>query len=352
MGIVISGIQQIGIGVSDVYEAFKWYRHNFGMDVCIFEEEATAELMLPYTGGQPRKRHAILVINMQSGGGFEVWKYSERTPEAPKFNIQIGDYGIYAVKIKCRDINTAHDYLKTKNPDLVSIILKDPSDAEYFFIKDPYGNLFQVVKDNYWFKNEKKPTGSVFGCIIGVSDIEKARIVYSDILGYDKIIYDNEKQFEDFSNLPGGKNRLRRVLLKHSKARTGGFSRILGPSQIELVKASGRKPKKIYDGRFWGDLGFMHICYDINGMGALREECRAKGFPFTVDSKDSFDMGEAAGHFAYIEDPDGTLIEFVETHKVPIIKKIGWYLDLTKRNPEKALPDWMVKTLSFNRVKD
>ena len=47
----ISGIQQIGIGVSNVHEAFKWYRIHFGMDVPIFEEAAVAGLMLPYTGG-------------------------------------------------------------------------------------------------------------------------------------------------------------------------------------------------------------------------------------------------------------------------------------------------------------
>ena len=64
-------------------------------------------------------------------------------------------------------------------------------------------------------------------------------------------------------------------------------------------------------------------------------------------------MGEAAGHFSYIEDPDGTLIEFVETHKVPILKKIGWYLDLRKRDPNKSLPDWIVKNYEiFSRVKN
>ena len=60
---------------------------------------------------------------------------------------------------------------------------------------------------------------------------------------------------------------------------------------------------------------------------------------------------EAAGHFAYIEDPDGALIEFVETHKVPILKKLGWYLDLRKRDPKKSLPDWILKTLRFSKVK-
>jgi hypothetical protein len=113
-----------------------------------------------------------------------------------------------------------------------------------------------------------------------------------------------------------------------------------------------RKAEKIYENRFWGDLGFIHLCYDIIGMPALEQESRSQGFPFNVNSRQSFDKGEAAGHFAYIEDPDGTLIEFVETHRIPILKKLGWYLNLKNRNPHKALPDWMLKTLSLNRVKD
>jgi hypothetical protein len=95
----------------------------------------------------------------------------------------------------------------------------------------------------------------------------------------------------------------------------------------------------------------------MNGIDNLRSFCENKGFPFTVDTKksqegNSFDMGEAAGYFAYIQDPDGTLIEFVETHKVPILKKIGWYLDLRKRDPNKSLPEWILKTLRFSRVKN
>ena len=159
------------------------------------------------------------------------------------------------------------------------------------------------------------------------------------------------------SSLPGGDSRLRRVLLTHSKPREGGFSPLLGDSRIELVEVKDRIPQKIYKDRFWGDPGFMHLCFDIQGMSALKEECMQKGFEFTVDShvkhneSNSFDMGEAAGHFSYIEDPDGTLIEFVETHKVPIIKKLGWYINLRKRNPHKPLPNWLIKALSYNRVK-
>ena len=51
-------------------------------------------------------------------------------------------------------------------------------------------------------------------------------------------------------------------------------------------------------------------------------------------------------------DPDGTWIEFVETHKVPILKKIGWYIHLKKRKPGKALPRFVLKMMGLNRVKD
>lgn len=203
-----------------------------------------------------------------------------------------------------------------------------------------------------WFRKEKKLTGAAYGAILGVTDMERSVDFYSSILGYDEIIYDEMNVFEDYSTLPGGDKRMRRVLLRHSQPRLGAFSMLLGTSQIELVQVLDRKPAKIFQDRYWGDLGFIHICYDIRGMAILREECKAKGCPFTVDTGDTFDMGEAAGAFSYTEDPDGTLIEFVETHRVPILKKLGIYLNLHKRNQKKALPNWMVKALKMNKAND
>jgi hypothetical protein len=87
-------------------------------------------------------------------------------------------------------------------------------------------------------------------------------------------------------------------------------------------------------------------------MDALTQECEAKGFPFKVLSGETFDMGEANGRWGYLEDSDGTLIEFVETHKVPVIKKLGLNIDLTKRDPLKPLPNWMIKAMNIRRVKN
>ncbi|MDR2037373.1 MAG: VOC family protein [Bacteroidales bacterium] len=352
--LIISGIQQMGVGIPDVHQAWKWYREYFGVDIRIFEEAAVAALMLPYTGGEPRERHAALAINLQGGGGFEIWQYRGRIPQPPAFQILPGDLGIYSCKIKCKDIKATHDFYLQKNAK-VTPIYKDPSGSDFFYITDPYNNIFQVVKGNEWFSSGAFPTGGVYGAVIGVSDVEVSKKFYADILGYDTVVYDQTGNFEDMDQLSAMPNQYRRVLLNHSKPRKGAFSKLLGPSQIELIQVIDRTPRKIFEGRFWGDLGFIHLCFDINGMDIMRAKCKLAGYPFTVDTSansDTFDMGEAAGSFAYIEDPDGGLIEFVETHKLPILKKIGWYLNLRKRNPEKALPGWMLKALRFNRVKN
>ncbi len=343
----------MGVGVKNVYEAWSWYKKNFGLDIRVFEEKATAELMLPYTGGKPQERHAALAMNLQGGGGFEIWQYTHRTPQPAKFDLQLGDIGIYACKIKSPDIEAAFDLHKKNNVTILTEIVTEPETGEkYFFIEDPYGNIFQIISSNNWRKLTGKPTGGVYGGILGVTDIEKSIDFYRTILGYDQIFYDKTDCFEDLKPIKGGASKLRRVLLGHSKPRKGAFSELLGESRIELIEVQDREPRKIFENRLWGDLGFIHLCFDIQGMETLRKECNDFGSPFTVDTGESFDMGEAAGAFAYVEDPDGTLIEFVETHKVPMLKKLGIYLNLKNRNPEKPLPKWLISAMSINKAKD
>lgn len=355
--IVISGIQQIGIGVSSLKDAWKWYRENFGVDIRVFEEKATAGLMKNYTGGEVRSRHAAMALNLHGGGGFEIWQYTDRIPQAPEFEISLGDLGIFAAKIKSRNVKATYKEFTKRELNIIGGLKKDPSGKDHFFVKDPFGNIFQIVDGQDFFKNKESLTGATYGVMIGVTNMEKAIKFYSEILGYDELVYDETGLFDDLKELPGGNKEMRRALLFHQKERKGGFSRLFGASYIELISVDQEKPRKIFQGRLWGDLGFIHLCYDVRGMKNLKALCEVKGYPFTVDSvsghdQDVFDMGEAAGHFAYVEDPDGTLIEFVEAHKLPLIKKLGINLNMIKRDPEKSLPDWLINALRFNRVKD
>ncbi|MDX1651460.1 MAG: VOC family protein [Brumimicrobium sp.] len=354
MAKLICGIQQMGIGVPDVQEIWKWYRKFFGVDVRIFEEAAEAPLMTRYTGGEIHSRTATLALSIEGGGGFEIWQFTSRNTEKTDFEVQLGDYGLYACRIKSRDVQASYDYMKANGADLVGELRKTPHGEPHFFVYDPNGNLFNVVEEKTTFKNTRFPgkTGGVAGALIGVSNIEDSLKLYADILGYTKIEYDETGVFDCFSSLPGGDKKVRRVLLSHPELRKGPFAPLLGPTKIELVQSLERNDcRKIFENRYWGDWGFIHLCFDVRGMDELKEECEKNGFEFTVDSGDTFDMGEAGGRFSYIEDPDGTWIEFVETHKVPVMKKWGWYINLKNRNPEKSLPKWMLKAMGMNRVK-
>ena len=351
----INGIQQLGVGVEDVHVAWKWYREHFAMDICMFEEEATAELMLAHTDGKPRKRHAVLALNMRGGGGFEIWQHTGKKPKLPDFEIQLGDLGISIGKIKANDIYVAYNRFKESGLDLLTGITKDPVGNDHFYLKDIFGNIWEVKNEASVFrKKEKSVSGGVFGVVIGVKKIEESLKIYQDVLEYDEVVYDETGIFEDFKGLPGGDNKFRRVLLKHSDVKNGAFSPFFGSSVIELVQVMDRDPVDIFKKRIWGDPGFIHLCFDINNIDSFREKVKGIGYPFTVDSAralETFDMGDAAGSFAYIQAPEGTLIEFVETHKIPLVEKIGWYLDFRKRGNH-PLPNWMLKLFKYKRVKD
>ncbi len=353
---IICGIQQIGIGVKNVEEAWPWYIKNFGFDTKIFGDEGVAEKMLPYTGGKPQPRYAILAVNLRGGGGFEVWEPRGRDLNYIAQEPRLGDYGIIAIKVKSHNIEAAYDKMKADGVNVLTLPSCSPCGLKHFFVKDPWGNLFQIEEDYYTFIDEKKCTdkrpkytGGIGGAIIGVSDMDKSIEFYSKLCDYDTVAMDQSSIFEDYKGVNGGTMKFRRVLLKRSKPLTGPLCEVLGSSHIELIQLLNTETKavKLYEGRLWGDPGFIHLCFDIRNMAEVEKVALSLGHKFVCDGGRDFDMGDANGHFTYVEDPDGTLIEFVETFKIPIMKKWGIFLHLEKRDDYKPLPRFMTKALRF-----
>jgi catechol 2,3-dioxygenase-like lactoylglutathione lyase family enzyme len=343
----ISGIQQVGVGCSDATKTFAWLKKAFGLDVKIFDDAAKAPLMTKYTGGQIHERRAILALNMNGGGGTEIWQFTSRQPTKGK-NVQWGDLGINAVKLKSNDVS--HSYTTIGQSVTCSEPKKDPANNNTFFIPDETGNMYQMVKDDSWFKKDGVMNGGVCGAIIGVKHMDTSLRFYRKGLGIEYVEYDLTGTFDDMGD-EYKDQRFRRVLLRYRNPEVGAFSRLFGDVQIELIQNMDQKGEKLFENRYWGDLGFIHLCFDVDDMEKLKTNLESQGYHFTVDSGDTFDMGESGGRFAYVEDPDGTLIEMVETHKVPILKKLGIYINLKKRKKQKPLPDWLVGMLSIHKVK-
>ena len=347
----ITGIQQAGIGVTDANAAKMLYKSLFGMDTLIFEDKAPAGLMSGYTGHQVHERHAILSMNLSGGGGFEIWQFTSRTPTGPVAAPKLGDLGIFALKIKSDNVPAAHAFFGRQPGVVVSDLQVAPDERPHFWLTDPYGNHFNIVEGDEWFRSRKRICGGVTGAVIGVSDMEQSVHFYKKLLGIEETVYAGTAPMMD---VPVGHEEgavVNRVLLKKQVASRGAFSRLLGSVQVELVEIKGARRPKIFNNRYWGDCGFIHLCFDVLNMDGLKQLFQDNGYAFTVDSRNSFEMGTSAGRFCYAEDPDGTLIELVETHKIPVLKKIGWHIDLQKRKADRPLPDWMIAMLGLNKIR-
>jgi catechol 2,3-dioxygenase-like lactoylglutathione lyase family enzyme len=338
---IIYGIQQVGIGVSDAEAAFRWYGQVLKADLLLFDDRKLATHMARYMGGHPHEKRALLAMQANGGSGYEIWQYQDRTPTGPAQPPEIGDLGINYITIKTHDLPAARQHLQQAGVAFRTDIPSAEEEATCFF-QDPYGNLLELRESDSWFTKTDGPLGGICGVAIGVSEIERSLKLYADILGYSQIAEDT---------LIGEDQQIRRVRLRMPQPQQGGFSPLLGSSELVLLQSLKREPVKIFADRYWGDLGYIHVCFDTRHIGALMDECAAKGYPFRVKSEETFEMGDTNGRWGYLEDDDGTLIEFVEAQRVPLIKALNIGIDMRKRDPHQPLPRWLIKALRLKRVR-
>ncbi|MEQ9303632.1 MAG: hypothetical protein RJQ14_06905, partial [Marinoscillum sp.] len=202
--------------------------------------------------------------------------------------------------------------------------------------QDPFGNEIRVKQTT--LERKAQFTG-VKGCALGVSNLSQS------IRFYEKFGYQiaNTSTQESIA----GCDIVKMNSANRSRGRMGMY---FGDNELILIERLDQSGSKIYQDRFWGDPGFIHLCFDVYNLPGWVTYFHHEGFPFTVLSNVDFKMGDAEGHWGYLEDPDETLIEMVETHKIPIVKELGISIDLTRRAPQKPLPGLLIKVLSLKKV--
>lgn len=142
---------------------------------------------------------------------------------------------------------------------------------------------------------------------IGVSDIEKALHFYQKILGFKKVMFDYSGTLIGMDKVVGKSNvKARMVLLKSENVGP------LGQGMIRLVQfLPPFKAKPINVEHVWSDIGISEVALNVINMEEVLSKLKENDIEIALPLQhDTFNNKEVI--YAYIRDPDGSLIELVE----------------------------------------
>jgi catechol 2,3-dioxygenase-like lactoylglutathione lyase family enzyme len=152
---------------------------------------------------------------------------------------------------------------------------------------------------------------------VGVSNLENSIAFYKTVLGFDKLLYEYEGYIPEINMIEGRSLPMKLAILERSYPEELNED-FLPAGIIKLFEAPGFNGRHIYHGRRWGDIGCMELSFDVSGLENVVSDIKSKGIKIYLPPVE-IDMGTGSkGVIAYIQDPDGTIIELVE------IKSVAW----------------------------
>ena len=311
---MITAFQHVGMGVHDTDRTYEFYRKLMGFRVKLSDQTTYLEEMAPIIGAVVEMR-ALMAANLRGGAVIELIEHTSTRPMEPPQPVQWGDIGYLELGLKAFKLDQLYLDLKSRGVEFLtpvrSMELSTGGRERYAYLRDPDGLLLQLVE----VEGGKKPAvGGVRHVAIGVSDMEKARAFYRDVLGFGDVLHEFKGRMPELDEVTGGKE-MELAVLGHRPQGESAFAALLERAVVKLVYTPGYKGKVIYEGRRWGDIGLMEMAFDVSDLAGTVSGLIAKGAEL-YHPPTHVDMGSGTmASFSYIKDPDGNVVEMVEVEK-------------------------------------
>jgi catechol 2,3-dioxygenase-like lactoylglutathione lyase family enzyme len=319
---MINSLQHIGQGVWDIDVTYGFYRKYFGYKFKLNDLTIADEDMAQVIGSVETIR-ALMAANVKGGGVLELVEHKS-SPKRPRSEDGgYGNYGILEVGYGVRRIEDVISDFQNRGIHMLTqvceIPLIDGGCWRYAYLQDPDGLMLQLIEDIKPGRPQyRKP--EVRGVVhvgVGVSNLERSKMFYESVLGFDKLLYEFQGHVPDMDQLIGSPLPMKLAILERSVpvGRSAGF---LPAGAIKLFEVPEYEGQHIYQGRRWGDIGCMELGMDVSNLEAVIAKMKATGVEIYLPPVE-IDMGSGSkGMIAYIHDPDGTIIELVE------VKTVAW----------------------------
>jgi len=321
---MINGIQHIGIGVRDRDRSYGFYNNGLGFSVPMSYSTDKCSGMLPVIHDD-ETRNVVIALNPHGGGLVEIFQYLSRdpVPMPEEIDYAYNGYLFFGLKVKNIEkslktisryggspVSAPTDFSPMKESGWKSALFKDPDGIQ--------GMLLEYPESTVGYGNGHSRIGGIEHVAIGVSNLKESIDFYSRILGYEDMLYSYEGESPEWDPLFGRGRKTKRALLRRNTRPQGLFRHFLRGGMIELIEVEGNKGRHNFEGRKWGDIGFMELCFDVTNIDETLEEVTGKGIEIAVPPHTQ-EMGlKTNATFAYIKDPDGSLIEFADISRLPV----------------------------------
>lgn len=313
---MITAFQHVGIGVHDVDTTYRFWSKLLGFKIKLNDLTRYADELEPIIGDLVEMR-MLMAMNVRGGGAIELVRHTSTEPLESPAPVEWGDIGILEIGLKAYNLDLLREKLSQKGVEFVTGILnarlKDGGRYRHTYLRDPDGLLIDLVEE----PNGGKPAvGGVIHVALGVSDLQKAREFYSNVVGFNQVIHESDDEEIPQEVSSGRKTRV--VVLRQPPDLKSNLP-ILEAGTLKLVKTPDYKGKRTFEGRRWGDIGCMEFALDVTELSRTYEEMIARGAE-ECHPPARVDMGSGSiGYVAYVKDPDGNFIEMVEVEKVMFV---------------------------------
>ena len=313
---MINAFQHIGLGVWDLDRTFGFYKKLFGYKIKINDITTASKEMEPVVGSVETMRMAM-AMNVKGGGILEFIEHKSSPIRPFPEDTGYGSLGILELGFAVRGIEQVVDSFRAHGVSFLTPVcdleLSDGRRWRYAYLKDPDGMMIQLVEDIRPGQTAAKRP-EVHGANhvgIGVSDLGQSTAFYGNVLGFDRQVCAFEGHNPELDPVSGGPVYMKMAILERSAPNTGPIH-ALPSGTIKLVAVPDQKGQHVYRGRRWGDIGCMEFCLDVSDLEGAVEDAKAGGTPIYLEPCE-IDMGSGSrGKVAYVRDPDGTIVEFVE----------------------------------------
>jgi len=313
---LINALQHVGIGVTDVAEAYEFYRRRLGFKFKVGESEYDVWELEPMFGRKVRM-HIHNSFNASGGPGLELFQHKDTNPRTRPVSATLSDIGILELGIRVQNLDHIFDNLKGLGIDFLTNIEElqvGSSEAwKFAYLRSPDGILIQLLEtdDSATSRTRRAKVLGISHVGLGTSDLERARSFYGGLLGFDKLIWRQCSAFGTPDRTGPVGEELEVLMLGRTAGSTASLCSLDG-GMIKLFHCRTQPGERVFKGRRFGDPGLTEIAFDVDDIHTAYAQTIKGGAKPLVPPTD-FDWGFGPrGALAYVADFDGNVIELVQ----------------------------------------